>query len=292
MTIRHLEIFVAVADCNSMSKAAKQLYVSQPSVSQVIQEIEGTYGVRLFERLNGKLFITDNGRKLLQSARHLVKNFQEMEQEMYQSGKKPTLSIGGTVSVGACLLSNLIEQYEQDYEEAKVTIVVNNITEIEKSLLNSTLDIAIVEGNVNSEELIVTPLHQDRLVIFATKEHPLASRKEVSIYDLDGMDLLVREEGSSARILLEQVLHQHQVTVNRKWCSTNTDTIKNGVIHGQGLGVLSELVIEEEVKQGKLVVLPVKEFHVLRSVNLVYHKKKYRSNQLNAFIATCKQWFQ
>ena len=107
MNIRHLKIFVTVVETNSMNKAAKQLYIAQPTVSQAIKELEEYYGVALFERLNQKLFITESGKKLLPLARHVVEAFDTLDVIMKNVGEHPTITIGGSVSVGTALMPNI-----------------------------------------------------------------------------------------------------------------------------------------------------------------------------------------
>lgn len=134
MTVRHLEIFIAVADTGKMSLAAKQLFISQPSVSQAIKEIEEYYNIKLFERLSKKLFITEQGIQLLNHARYLVEGFDKMEQKMYQINEKPVLRVGGTVTVGVRLMSILVTEFEEYYPKVNTKVWIDNITEMEKGL--------------------------------------------------------------------------------------------------------------------------------------------------------------
>ena len=110
MTIRHLRIFIAVAETGKMGLAAKQLYIAQPTVSQVISDMEKSYGVKLFERLSKKLYITPQGDRLVAYARHIVSLFDEMERSMRNSSAQVLLRVGATITVGACVLSPIIRR--------------------------------------------------------------------------------------------------------------------------------------------------------------------------------------
>lgn len=103
MTIRHLTVFVAVAEQGSMSAAAKHLYISQPTVSQAIRELENHYNGLLFERLGKKLYLTDRGKLLLPHAREMIRQFQQLEELMQNQGQSSTLKLGSTLTVGTCL---------------------------------------------------------------------------------------------------------------------------------------------------------------------------------------------
>lgn len=288
MTIRHLEIFIAVADYGKMSIAAEKLFISQPSVSQAISEIEKYYGVKLFERLSRKLYITENGKKLLNYARHIVSNFKEMEGIMKNAGDKVVLNIGGTVTVGTCILSPLVKKYEKNYEGASVKVIVNNTTVIEKMLLESSLDLAITEGEIHSKDIIKLPLIKDELVVICGLNHPMAGAGEIELEALANKDFIGREQGSRDRNAFEQYLLEKGIGVNVKWSCTNTEAIKNAVMSGQGLAILSKLVIIKELQKKMLHVVPIKGIKIQRDICLVYHKDKFLSEQLKAFIEVSK----
>lgn len=288
MTIRHLEIFIAVADYGKMSLAAERLFISQPSVSQAISEIEKYYGVKLFERLSKKLYITETGEKLLSYARHIVNNFKEMEGVMKNAGDKILLNIGGTVTVGTCILCPLVKKYEKIYEKASVKVIVNNTTVIEKMLLESSLDLAITEGQIHSKDIIKLPLFKDELVVICSVNHPMAEAGEIALEELANKDFIGREQESRDRNAFEQFLLEKGVEVNVKWSCTNTEAIKNAVMSGQGLAILSKLVIIKELQKKKLHVVPIKGVKIQRDICLVYHKDKFLSEQLKAFIEVSK----
>ena len=126
MTLRHLKIFVCVAECGGMTAAAEKLYVSQPTISQAIAELERYYDVRLFERLSQKLYITDDGKKMLYYARHITDTFNDMENVMREMGENPRLNIGCSVSVGTCLVNRLLDLAEEKLKKCRVNVAVNN----------------------------------------------------------------------------------------------------------------------------------------------------------------------
>lgn len=288
MTIRHLEIFIIVADCGKMRLAAEQLFISQPSVSQAIAEIENYYGVKLFERLSKKLYITDSGERLLKYARHIVELFKEMEIDIKNAGENIYLRIGGTVTVGTCLLSPIVTQFESKNPGVSTKVVVNNTTAIEDMLLHSTLDLAIVEGETISEDIIKIPIYQDKLVLVCGESHTFSNKGEITIDELEGQDVIAREQGSRDRNIFEQFLSEQNISVNVKWNSTNTEAIKNAVIAGQGLAILSSLMVKNELQYGKLKIVPIKDTNITRDICLIYHKNKFISEQMKNFLDVCK----
>ena len=287
MTIRHLEIFIAVADCGKMSLAAEQLFISQPSVSQAISDIETYYGVKLFERLSRKIYITENGEKLLKYARHIVSTFKDMESEMKKTGHDICLKIGATVTVGTCILCPIIKIFERKNPGVSTKVTINNTSEIESMILNSTLDIAIVEGEILNKDIIKVPIYQDELVLICGAHHPLAKMDKITLEQLNDHDFIAREQGSRDRNIFEQFLKEKGISVNVKWTSTNTEAIKNAVVAGYGLAILSSTMIIKELYHGTLKVIPVDEIQIKRDICMVYHKDKFISEYMQRFIEVC-----
>ena len=177
MTIRHLTIFVAVADQGSMSAAAAHLYLSQPTVSQAIRELEKHYNGLLFERLGKKLYLTERGNLLLPQARSLIRQFQQLEELMLNQGQSSTLKLGSTITIGTCLTPSLILKLQKICPRCPVHSYVSNTKDIEQKLLRSELDAGIVEGEILSPDLTVLPIIDDCLVLAAGKDHPFYQEK-------------------------------------------------------------------------------------------------------------------
>lgn len=277
MTFRHLKIFITVVDSGSMSSAAQKLYISQPSVSQAIAELEKTYNIKLFERMSQKLYITEEGKRLLSYARHITSSFEEMEKVLHEMESVPHLNIGCSVSVGTYLLNDLLDKVEQVYPNCRIVATVNNTSAIEEQVLNNELDVAIVEGIVNSTDLVRIPVFQDELVLLCGKNYHLANRKSITFKDLEGESFISREKGSIERNQLEKVIEEHNITLNRCLYSTNTEAIKNAVMHGRGIAILSNMLVKKECDRGDMVVLHLEDMHFVRQIHLIYHKNKYLS---------------
>ncbi len=284
MTIRHLKIFMTVAECGKMRKAAELLYISQPSVSQAIRELEEYYNVKLFERISQKLHITEEGTLLLSHAQHIVDSFENMELDMKNIGKSTKIRIGGSVSIGTYLMNDIIERLENKVQNIDTFVTINNTFEIENMICKSELDVAIVEGIIKSPDIIKIPFCKDELVMVVGKTHPFYNKKKLNLSDLEGQSLLSREPGSSDRNQFEQFLSDHNINVIKKWTCTNTEAIKNAVINGKGIAILSKMLIKDECEKGLLKILDFKNVSIKRQVKLIYHKNKYISNPIEELI--------
>lgn len=280
MTIRHLKIFTTVADLGGMSKAAKELHISQPSISQAIGELEKYYGVKLFERLSQKLYLTKEGELMLSFSRHILDSFAQMEAAMDQAVEKTSLTIGCSVSVGTCLIDDILDEAQRRIPNCRIHVIVTNSSEIEQAVLTNQVDLGIVEGMIRNQELVMTPVCEDELVLVCGITHPLSEKRELTLDMLQGQDYVSRESGSAERNQFERIFEERGLELNRTFCSTNTEAIKNAVIHGRGIAVFSKRMVEQEVKDGKMVILPVKDVTVKRDIDLVIHKNKFISDEI------------
>jgi len=284
MTIRHLEIFIAVAEAGKMNMAAKHLHLAQPTISQAIQEIESQYRILLFERLNKKLYITDAGRELLDYARHIVSLFNKMEVTLQGHAVSMTLQVGATVTVGTCVFNTAIAEFERQNPDIQIHVSVDNTRMIEDMILKSQLDLAVVEGTISSPDIHVLPIMDDELVLVCGAGHPFFGRSEIDFSELKGMSFVLREPGSGTRALFEDKLREHQVTINEKWMCNNSEAIKNAVMEGQGMTVISRSLVERELSEGSLYLVPIRHIYLKRQFSLVYHKNKFLSAPIKRLI--------
>lgn len=287
MTIRHLEIFISVCNYGKMSLAAEKLFIAQSSVSQAIAEIEQCYGVKLFERLSKKLYITEAGESLLKYAHHIVSLFDEMEEDISNKNKNATLKIGATITVGTCVLNDILKAFQKKNFQVKTQIFVENTGVIEDMILKNALDIGIVEGVIKSNDIISVPIMPDELILVCPTSHEFSKLDSVELKQLQNQDFILREKGSGTRELFEKLLVYHGISINEKWVCNNSEAIKNAVINGQGLTVISEMLVREAIDNKKLHTVKIKGVKLARSFNLVYHKNKYISDNLKSFISTC-----
>lgn len=287
MTIRHLQIFVAVVDCGKMRAAAERLHISQPSVSQAVRELESYYNIKLFERLSQRIYITETGKKLLPYARHIIDSFETMEGFINDTSAGNVIRVGGSVSVGTRLLPPMIKSLENEVPDVDVCVIVDNTAAIEGKIQRSELDIAVVEGIVRSDELVKKDIYDDELVLVVGPEHELFNHPGIKLKELTKHALISRESGSVERNQFEQFLLEHDIKMKNKWSCSNTETIKKAVLNGEGIAILSRMVIEKEIAAGEVRVLNVENTRMKRKIKLIYHKNKYISQSMKQFIDIC-----
>ena len=290
MTIRHLKIFIEVADSGKMSIAAAKLFISQPTVSQAIRELEEHYGVLLFERLCKKLYITEKGKRLLYYARNVVKQFDDMEEMMFQAGYVEKIRIGATITVGNCILSDVIKSFSGINPQIETYSYVNNTKDIEKKLLKSELDIGIVEGKVKSPDLITIPEVNDCLILACSTKHPFSKKKIIKLADLSNESFAMREQGSGTRELFERYMLENRMSIRIAFEGNSSASIKKAVIENQCLAVISIRLVEEEIKSGQIHVIQNTDCDWDRYFSVVYHKNKVVTNEMKSLIEVVKNY--
>jgi len=284
MTIKHLRVFIEVAESGKMSIAAAKFYLSQPTVSQIIKELEEHYGFLLFERLSKKLFITEEGKKLLYYSKQVVQQFDELESKMLESSKMQTLRIGSTITVGSCLINDIIKEFECIDDTVEIYSYVNNTQAIEEELLKANIDIALVEGIVKSQDLISIPVVDDYLVLVCDKNHPLAEHRHFTVETLNDQRFVMREKGSGTREQFENYINKQGITIKESVVANCPTAMINAVIEQGCLAVLSVRLVQKQIKDGTIVVLKNKDCTWNRSFSVVYHKNKFLSHSIVTFI--------
>lgn len=285
MTIRHLKIFIEVATTGKMSAAAKNLFMTQPSVSQAIRELENHYHTLLFERYAKKLYITEAGRRLYSYARQAVEQFDQLEEQMAADGLHEKLRIGATISVGGSVLSPIVRELRGRYPELEVYSFVDNTQEVEKRILDMELDAGIVEGIIKSHELITVPLMKDPLVLACSREHPFAEKKILHLEDLEGQEFAIRETGSGTRELLERFLLKHHIQIQVSFEAHTFEAIKHAVRWNNCLTLISGRLLKRELESGEMVAFSNESQEWNRDFSLVCYRQKNQGEYIAALRA-------
>lgn len=283
MTLRHLEIFLAIYEHGTMNNAAKHLNVSQPAISKAISELENYYEVLLFERVNRKLVITPAGETLLTYAYYINDLFNNMESALKEPKLKNYVRIGASMSVGTSLLPKIVFDYKKLNPNFVSQVIVDNTTVIESKILDATLDLAIVEGEIQSEYIDSIDLKDDELVIVARKEHPLSKQKTITLKDLESYSLISREVGSHLRNQLDAYLKRLNIYLYSSYSCSSVEAIKQALIYSDGIAFLSKLALEDEFSKKHLIILPIESLNFQRKIKLIFHKNKMMTSSMNDF---------
>lgn len=283
-TLKQLKTFIAVADYKKMSEAAKKLYISQPTVSQVISDLETEFQALLFERFSKELKITPAGLLLLNSAREIIAIHEQLEQSMKHINSLRPLRIGATLTIGNTLMGTLVENLMQKHPDMDITVFVDNTKMIEHRMVHNELDIALVEGIIVRQEIVTKPVLEDYLCLICGKKHPFAEKTSITMEDLRHQHFIMREKGSGTRAIFENIMLTHHIPFITKWECSSRCAIVDAVRHNLGLGVLSWRCIREYVEKGDVVACAVKDVSMKRYFYLCHNQNRPITSQMQDFM--------
>lgn len=289
MTIRGLEIFLKVTELGSMSAAARELGISQASVSQVIVETERHYGIQLFDRCKHRLILTEQGRQLCSYARKTVRLAAETERFLLGERQCPLLRVGASATVGGAFLAPLLAKLRDRMGSVQFDVQVSNTHRIEEALLRDTLDFGVVEGVVHSEELLTEFICSDELVLVCGPEHRFYGRSWVAPEELQRESFLLREEGSGTREWLEGELRRHEIVYHIGWTAHTSAALEDAAAHHFGLAALPLRMIRHAVAEKRIWPFRVQDFKMKRSFRLAYHRDKYLGAGFQELRALCQE---
>jgi DNA-binding transcriptional LysR family regulator len=288
VNLRQLELFTEVAETGIVSHAAKKLYMSQPAVSQTIADLEDSLGLKLFDRLKHKMQLTFAGEVLYQYSKKILSLVDEAESQMLDMAnlKMGRLRLGASTTIGIYMLPHLLGEFKREYETIQSTCVIDNTSVIEEMLLTNQLDIGFVEGLVHSTEIVIQKVMNDEIWLICSPQHRWAREGKLVIdpVEIAGEALILREQGSGTREVVEKKLKEHSVCYEVWHVLNNTEAIKRAVAADIGIAFISQRAVKEEIESGRLVNIKLKGLPISREFKLIWHKDKYRSPLLNAFI--------
>lgn len=287
MTLRHLKIFISVYQNQGITKASGELHLAQPSVSLAIRELEEFYGVRFFDRISRRLYITEQGKMFYEYAIHIISLFEEMERSVRSWEHKGILRIGSSITIGNFLLPKLVKRFREDHPDILISASIHNSSYIVDRIMDNTIDFALIEGIPAYPQIVQEPFMSDRMCFICGPDHPAASREAIDIHDLEQYDLILRESGSGGREILESLLTGLQIQLKPAWESVSTQAIVKAVSEGLGISILPYLLVAEDIRKGLILEKKMEGISLSRKFSIIYHRHKYLSPSAQAFIELC-----
>ena len=289
LSLRQLEVFVAVARHQSVSRAADQLALSQSAASAALAELERQFDVRLFDRVGKRVRLNDFGAQLLPRAAEMLDRARELEALLQAKDAPGELHVGATLTIGNYLGTLIVSDFMQRHPGSKVTLDVQNTANIIAKVAGFDLDLGLVEGRCQHPDIDVIPWGDDSLEVFAAPHHPLAKKRRLTPDDLAAADWILREPGSGTRETFDLAVAGVLPTVKIKLELSHTEAIKRAVESGLGIGCISRLALREAFRRGSLVRLKAPFLKMDRQFLILVHKQKYRTSTSRQFVELCRQ---
>jgi DNA-binding transcriptional LysR family regulator len=288
MNLNHLAIFQAVAVCQSVSAAARQLHISQSAVSKQLGDFEQCLGVQLFDRRPRGMQATEAGRLLLGYANRLFAIEAEAEAALgdLHAQRRGRLSIGASRTLGGYLLPPLLAAFRRRHPGVELSLRVENTQAIEDKLIAGEIDIGFSEGVMGNAQLSYAEFADDELVLIAAPGHVIAGQAGISLSRLAQLPLLMHETGSGTRAVTERALQARGLNLRPAMTLASTEAIKHTVATGVAVAILSTYAVRTDVAAGRLQVVPVRGLRIRRPLYRVQLRNAWSSPALTAFLAT------
>lgn len=269
-----METFLAVCQCMNFTRASEKLNITQPAVSQHIRFLEKHYNTKLFRYEGKKLRLTGAGEILRNASLTMMHDELSLQSEMVKSGEAQEIRFGATRTVGDTLMGNILKKYLDKYPDADIHMIVDNTQELLKRLDDGKIDFALVEGFFKKSEYDYRKFSDENYIAVCSPNHQFKKTPD-KVENLFRERLLIREEGSGTREVLERWLDSHNLNTadfDKIMETGSLHTIKELTKAGLGITFLYETAVREELKAGTLMRIPLKDFRVSHEFTFIWRR--------------------
>ena len=287
---RHLETFCRVADLKSFSKAADDLFLTQPTVSGHILSLEQSLSLRLFDRASREVRLTKSGEVFREYASKLLSLRKNMLNALseFSRGIRGELSLGSSTIPGEYLLPKLIGDFKKNHPSFVISLKIGDTKEVIQYVLQDQVEFGVIGAKLNHPSLHYEKYEEDQIIVVAPSGHPLTRKKKVALDELLKEPWIIREEGSGTRIAVERALRRKGRTLkqfNVVIEMGSTSSVKEGVKARLGLAFISGRATEGEIRQGSFSRIDVEGWEpISRQIYIVSHRRRTLSPMATEFL--------
>ncbi len=288
-SLRQLEVFLATARYENVTRAAETLSMSQSAASGALKELERQFDMKLFDRLGKRLQLSELGQQLRPQIESLLEQARNLEQALSGQDVVGRLKIGATLTIGNYIAVNMIADFRQQNSRSDVILRVANTETIAKQVAGFELDMGLIEGELQHPDLETVHWRRDELVVFASPDHPLLTSPALSDQDLLSLPWIVREQGSGTRQAFDRAMQGILTDLHIGMELQHTEGIKRAVEAGLGVGCLSQICLADAFERGSLAPLQVPGRDFRREWYLITHRDKFQSAALKRWLTLCME---
>lgn len=271
-----LYTLLEVVKFNSYTRAAEHLSLTQPAITQHIKQLEKELNIKIFSRVGKELKLTKEGNIVLQYARRNIALYERMKQNLLDEQRHVRrLTVGITHTAESNAVAEVLGRYSAQNPGTTITIITDSIKNLYNMLQNYEIDIAVVEGKIQDPGINSLLLDTDSLVLVVSNNNPLAKKSMVTINELKKQPLILRRPSSGTRNLFTAHLESNNMSLNDFNVILEVDniaTIKDLIRRDIGVSILARSACLDELKKGKITVLPIENLSMIREINILYHR--------------------
>lgn len=287
MTIRDLEIFIEVVKAKNMSNAAKNLEISQPTVSHAISQIENEYNVKLFDRVSKKLYITDVGLRLYDFALNILEQFEETVIFLQSSSTAHNINLGVSSNFSSQFLLEIIDEYEEKKNDVSIRVYVDSREKIIQKLNAGIINLAILDGDIGIEDNSAEPFFEDEIFIISSKNSTINDKDVLEAEDLKNKKFVLGDLDDYSKKVLLNYLREKNIPIDLKFICQNKDMVLNIVKNTDALSIGASSTFSDN----ELVKHRLSDISIKRTYYLVYHNDAFLKKNLKNFVNFVKNKF-
>lgn len=300
MNLDQLQVFLVVSRHLHFSRAAEELYITQPAVSASIAKLETLFGVRLFHRIGRRVELTDAGRFLAHEGHRLLEQVSQLERRLleFNALKRGVITIGASLTVGNYWLPPILKRFYDAHSGIKVQCGLGNAEQVLEGTGRGEYDLGFISGSDEDplpDQLLAEPVGHECLQIVVAQSHPWFGIERLQPQQLQTSTWVMRERGSGARQMFADGLHRLQISLESLPVSlvlTSSEMMKSVVLHGGGAAALPESMVRHEITLKLLWPVPVEGLVMTQSILMIRHAQRHQSALISAFERSVNQQFQ
>lgn len=296
MSDRRLQVFHTVAGVLSFTRAAELLHMTQPAVTHQIRQLEEELNARLFDRSNNRISLTAAGEQVLEYASRIIALYGQMSESVkaLTGDRAGLITIGASTTIAEYMLPGLLGDFRQNFPDVQIRLRVANTDAIVSLVADNTIDLGVVEGEVDNQLLRVEQCQQDELQLILPPGHPLTKKSSIEPIELTAYPFIHREDGSGTRSVVVRYLSEHGVdehSLNRPFELGSTEAIKGAVQAGMGITIVSGATVSRELALGLLEVRPLNP-PLMRPFYFVRQRQKFRTHLMDELFQFARLYFE
>lgn len=284
-TLHQLKVFEATARHGSFTRAAEELYLTQPTVSIQVKQLTKAVGLPLFEQIGKRLYLTQAGQKLLETCQEIFSGLDQFEMAVSDlKGLKQGQLRLAVITTAKYFVPRLLGPFCQRFPGIDISLKVTNHQQIQERMINNDDDLYIISAPPEQPDLKIYPFLENPLVVLGPQDHPLVGKPRSPIQVLNGEQFIMREPGSGTRYAVQKLLAEHDVNVKVRLELGSNEAIKQAIAGGLGISVLSLHTIISEGTKGEFAILDVDHFPIDRHWYVAHLAGKQLSVVSQAFL--------
>lgn len=296
MPDRRLQVFHCVAGVLSFTRAAEILHMTQPAVTHQIRQLEEELNARLFDRANNKIKLTAAGEQVLEYAERIMSLYGQMSESVkaLTGDRTGLITIGASTTIAEYMLPGLLGEFGRNFPDVQIRLRVANTDAIVSLVADNSIDLGVVEGEVDNQLLKVERCQEDELQVMIPPGHKLADHEKITPQALMAYPFIHREDGSGTRSVIERYLQEHGVDGNSLNCPFelgSTEAVKGAVQAGMGITIVSGATVSRELALGLLIARPLNP-PLMRPLYFVRQRHKFRTYLMDDLFQFARKYFE